>query len=618
MPDYELKRISALSETSAINDTDVFAVDVDAGTRKISWETLSNTIGEDIADATQNKADANGTYPDMAVGSVLGTNTKTDTEPYFSRPSASIGDREFDTLVGGTLGWNQLVAPFTQRTVTANGLTMTFGSDGSFTVDGTATANGNASLMSVSEEIGNLLSNHVYYLRGCPSGGGSSTYYVGVAGNVCDTGNGGIFKHTYSWDTSIFRFDYKTGATFSNAKTHPQYIDLTTLFGPTIADYIYSLDQATAGAGVAWVRKYLPKDYYAYCAPTLKHVEAVSKHIMTGFNQFDKSTAVDGYIDNADGSLVSASNCKATDYVPIIGGQTYYVKTSATAGFWGAWYDSEKHFIEGISSYANTTKVAPVNARYARFTVAYTSYGGSVEDFCINFSNVSRNGEYEPYVKHTYPLDSTWTGRGIPKLDSSNKLYFDGDRYSSDGTVTVKYGIVDLGTLDWSRLDTNTQGKYRFASTSEQAIIKKPVTLQDVANILCSDFTTIAGDKPIQNVNGIAVHTNGSILIYDENCATMTQQEFKTHVSGVYLVYELATPTTSSATPYTNPQICDKDGTEEYVTTGLVPVGHETEYVENLADKLTDIPNLPTTAGNYHLAVTVVGGAPTYAWVADE
>jgi hypothetical protein len=86
-------------------------------------------------------------------------------------------------------------------------------------------------------------------------------------------------------------------------------------------------------------------------------------------------------------------------------------------------------------------------------------------------------------------------------------------------------------------------------------------------------------------------------------------------MSGVYLVYEKATHTTSTASPFTSPQICDKDGTEEYVTTGLVPVGHETEYVENLADKLTDIPDLPTTAGTYSLKVTVSGGVPSYSWV---
>lgn len=45
--------------------------------------------------------------------------------------------------------------------------------------------------------------------------------------------------------------------------------DLTAMFGTTIADYIYSLEQANAGAGVAWFKKLFPKDYYPYSEPTI-------------------------------------------------------------------------------------------------------------------------------------------------------------------------------------------------------------------------------------------------------------------------------------------------------------------------------------------------------------
>ena len=77
---------------------------------------------------------------------------------------------------------------------------------------------------------------------------------------------------------------------------------------------------------------------------------------------------------------------------------------------------------------------------------------GGGADTCVHLTwSGYRNGEYEPYEKHSYPLDSTLTLRGIPKLDANNNLYYDGDTYESDGTVTRKYGIVDLGTR-WSRV----------------------------------------------------------------------------------------------------------------------------------------------------------------------
>lgn len=61
-------------------------------------------------------------------------------------------------------------------------------------------------------------------------------------------------------------------------------------------------------------------------------------------------------------------------------------------------------------------------------------------------------------------------------------------------------------------------------------------------------------------------------------------QTFKSAVSGQYLVYELATPTTSTADPFEPNQICDPSGTEEYIDTRTVqvPVGHETIYHQSM------------------------------------
>ena len=473
MSDYELKRINALPEASAINDSDVFAIDSAAGTKKVAWETLKGEVDADISEAVSNKADKDGTYPDMAVGSVLGTNTVTDREPYFLRPAASIGDREFDTLVGGSLGWNQL----------CNGSSVT------------------------------VESGHKYYMI---KGGTKS---VGASDGTAITG--------LTSGTDIV-------------------IDLTTLFGSTIADYIYSLEQATAGAGVSWFRQYFGKDYYPYSAPTLKSVKGLTAHEMVGFNQWDEEWEV-GYIDGSGNNTSSTVNIRSKNYIPVLPNVTYYLRTAYTTVVYCPifFYDSEKNFISAnLQQVWNRTITTPSNASYMRFYMN-SAYGTTYNhDICINLSDASKNGTYEPYVKHTYPLDSTWVGMGIPKLDSSNKLYFDGDRYASDGTVTERYGIRAYQSGDESLADAITDG------------------------------------------------TN--------------------------TVYKLTTPTTSTATPFTSPQIVDPDGTEEYVTSGLVPVGHETEYVENLADKLTDIPDLPTTAGNYHLAVTVDGGTPSYAWVADE
>jgi hypothetical protein len=103
-------------------------------------------------------------------------------------------------------------------------------------------------------------------------------------------------------------------------------------------------------------------------------------------------------------------------------------------------------------------------------------------------------------------------------------------------------------------------------------------------------------------------------------------------------IYPLATPTTETAQPYHSTQWVSDWGTEEFVSTGIVPVGSETRYPANLRDKLQHLPDAasgngsylitqtdgqmvltpfpapPSAAGNYVLKATVVNGVATYTW----
>jgi hypothetical protein len=81
-------------------------------------------------------------------------------------------------------------------------------------------------------------------------------------------------------------------------------------------------------------------------------------------------------------------------------------------------------------------------------------------------------------------------------------------------------------------------------------------------------------------------------------------------MSGVYLIYELATPTTLSASPYTNPQETAVGGTEEFVDYLVeqgtrdvaIPVGHQTEYGMRYT-----IDNIVTDASGYGYDGSIYG-----------
>jgi hypothetical protein len=161
-------------------------------------------------------------------------------------------------------------------------------------------------------------------------------------------------------------------------------------------------------------------------------------------------------------------------------------------------------------------------------------------------------------------------------------LYYDGDTYSSDGTVTRRFGIVDLGTLTWS---------YTASDTVFHATISDKKDGYAMGRCPKYPVTGLTGYATPDYVIGQS--SNSSLLkrifISDPNYTTVA--DFKAAMSGVYLVYELATPTTETADPYTNPQIVDNLGTEEYVTTGIVPVGHYTQYPTDIVAKVDGLPS---------------------------
>ena len=450
-----------------------------------------------------------------------------------------------------------------------------------------------------------------------------------------------------------------SGQKIASAVGTDNVFDLTQMLGVAIADYIATLEAGTAGAGTGWFRKLFPKLHYAYDAGSLQSVQ-VASHKTTGFNQFDKSTQiVDGkYIDDADGSEKSANGYKCTDYIRIVGGASYYISSEQTNGRFGAWYDASKNYISGFSgsSYFGAPITAPNNACYIRITIK-TDISGNPDTFCINLHwDGERDGEYEPYNLHTYPLDSSLTLRGIPKLDSNNKLYYDGDAYQADGTVTRKYGIVDLGTLPWTKgTDSRLTVGYYFEGAKNG---KKYSSF----NQICAKYNTLQKDglTAVINTYGAGIDkimfVAGSNKFYIIDSSISDANALASSLDGVYAIYELATPTTEEADPFQSPQVVDDWGTEEYVDAGVtastptrdvaIPVGHDSVYQMALRQKLEmapnspegdgdyivrqsngeneyvllekELPTAPTTAGDYTLKCTVSNGTATYSWVLNE
>lgn len=228
-------------------------------------------------------------------------------------------------------------------------------------------------------------------------------------------------------------------------------IDLTALFGSAIADYIYTLESGTAGAGVAWFRNYFTADYYPYTANTLMSVKTSAKKIYDANNTLIETYDLSGsrlvhrrygVVDlgslewnyepdyNRHGALfsqfVNAPKIPTSSQVP--NAISTYQILSSNDGW----------------SYRNTVTAIAFDNTYLR---VYNDGTASGSDY-----KTAMSGVYLVYELAT-PFDETVSNpelRGIPKLDANNNLYYDGDTcndFTNPQTVGAYEEFTDARTI---------------------------------------------------------------------------------------------------------------------------------------------------------------------------
>lgn len=587
---------STLSQANQAADAKAVGDKIDEITLTID-ETLTQSgqvaDAKVTGDALNTKADQNGYYENLNVGvadQLASKNYIEDNEAYTFRPTANgdkVGTREFDTIIGGSIVWNQRYGK--TGDATSNGITFT-NNNGSISVSGvcTGTASYYTYAMDTAIPIG-----HVMLVCGSPGGGSNSTYDMTITGGIGETptiyGQYRLLKPVAKPAAGL-NIDIRNGydANENPLVFTPQIFDLTQMFGSEIADYVYSLEQTTPGAGVTWFRKYFPEDYYDYNPGELMHVNDLQSHDVVGFNLWDgnlgkagstyriiplspvlktnlaymafkdKDTSID--VSNVAVGFVNSNNSGAS----LQNSEFRWCKQATITSYTYNVSLQGNNKLDGIVIYPKSEDV--FNRLMARY------------DICINLSG-TRNGEYEPYVKHSYPLDSSLTLRGIPKL-VNGKLTYDGDVYKSDGTIERRYEIVDLGTLNWS-YNSSVAVFYTKLGSSQTKYLYSGICFADYK------YST---NTSLDKMWGNSEYMGGGVNLFFKDPAYTDAASFKATLSGVYFVYELETPITETAQPYQSPQIIDPYGTEEYVTTSIVPVGHQTQYPEDLRAKIESLP----------------------------
>ena len=308
------------------------------------------------------------------------------------------------------------------------------------------------------------------------------------------------------------------------------FIDLTLMFGagnePTTVEEFEAL---------------YPLPYYDYNPGEIisNKTEAVE---VTGRNQWDEEMLFDKGLSNS-GAVVSVTGYQVIDKVPIIPGMTYYFKTSKPCSY-ACFYDADGNLVvasgsAGIKPVADATFVAPEGCYF--LSLQFSNYGSTYNhDICINLSDPSFNGQYEPYKKNTVTLNlPTLTGK-LNGEGESVVVFPDGMRgagtaydKAAGNRAEVVMAEVDLGDLTWTG---NANNRY----VADLIDIRNYIG-SEKANMICSAFPVYsANDVYLKRHENIIAATGTQLWLYAPSYTDAAT--LKSAMSGVLLYYELAEP----------------------------------------------------------------------------
>ena len=530
----------------------------------------------------------------------------------FVRISGTDGLAKINNVKGKSVVWNQLQYPRGAGTTTNGDLTFTSNSDGSVVVNGTAgSSNVDYSLPAV-----NYINGHKYLRRGCPSGGvvdGSNKYMLGSTRTTVmapDRGEGGVIFTAGETVSNSCIIRIYAGVSVENIKFWPQNIDLTLMFG--------------AGNEPATVEEFealYPLPYYDYNAGEIIS-NKTEQVVARGFNQWDEEWESGGYDANTGEKITNNYAIRSKNFIRVFPNVDYYL-TSPTAS-WVFFYDADKRFLYRSGNSQGHIIETPSDCRYITFICGYssspvTSYN---HDICINLSDASRNGTYEPYKTNTIELNlPTLTGK-LNGEGESVTVFPDGLKSAGSvydeivGNKAIKrVGVVDMGTRTFTKNAVSNVPNCFYADLQGSP-------KQATFGAICSKYPTVVGantDKTIRPY-GSESYNFSRVSIKDSAYDESDTATFKAAMSGVLLYYELATPEEYILdTPIPEAFQSYKGGTLEQIpqnaaTPVTAPCAFSVTYAIDAAGIITGLPQNYVSKESMQAFLTALGAAMSGTW----
>ena len=438
---------------------------------------------------------------------------------------------QVEKIMGQSIVWNQLISQYGSST--ENGVTYTKNSDGSYTLNGTAS---DTSIKYISTVVNLAGHKSLYGFANIPSA---------IEGVILRDQYILVSTSTLSirqWNGNVsMAIVVSNGTTLNNVTVLPINIDLTKLFG--------------AGNEPTSVTDPRIKAILSELDPTYNAGDIKSSIIKAvrsrGFNLWDEQWELGAYnIGTGEKSAITTA-IRSENATRIIGGETYCI-LNPTADAAVLFYDASGNYLGLDTVFLASTSVAtfeaPRGAAFMRFTISGTTYQNNV---CVNVSNVALNGTYKPHVAdQLVDLEALGLTEAQRTLRSAGTVRDDLSLIEQpDGTYNLVkntlIGLLDMGDKNWIYSAGDHSAMYSIGAPSG---IKKPSGGGAVANAICSKYTVVSGNtRYLHQVDGcVAVNAdNGELEVYSSTMGT-DAAAFKAAVSGVPFYYELDTPTSET------------------------------------------------------------------------
>ena len=215
------------------------------------------------------------------------------------------------------------------------------------------------------------------------------------------------------------------------------------------------------------------------------------------------------------------------------------------------WYDNNDSFISRThysTSIINAkTPTVPNDAAYFKFQVSTSEQTAITLDIIKNFKIMLNEGStalpYEPPNMYKIPISCNGVSYPIYLSKPLRKIGDIADIINSDGTVTRNIKTVDIGTLTFTK---TSSGNFLGSGISNIRLILNGQS----GNAICSHFTEASANSYANTPYSFASCINGTRtpVFNKTGFEEYTADQFKEAMSGVYMWYVLATPTTETFT----------------------------------------------------------------------